>query len=107
MDLISLADLQDSTPVDTLLEVSLKLRKDDGDLLPDPHMYRRIVGSLVYLTITCLDISYAVQLVSQFMTAPQHLHRTIVKWIIQYLLGSSTCELFFLKGSSTHLDSMC
>ena len=47
MDFISLVDLQDSTPTDTLLEVNLKLQKDDGDFLPDAPMYRRIVGSLV------------------------------------------------------------
>ena len=51
-DLIELADLHDSSPVDTPIEVNLRLSKDDGDLLPDPHTYRRLVGSLVYLTIT-------------------------------------------------------
>ena len=80
-DLIELADLHDSSPVDTPIEVNLKLSKDNGDLLPDPHTYRRLVGSLVYLTITRPDISYAVNLVSQFMTAPRHLHLTDVKYI--------------------------
>ena len=50
--LIELADLNDSSSVDTPLEVNLKLSKDDGDFLPDPHTYRRLVDSLVYLTIT-------------------------------------------------------
>ena len=36
-DLIELTDLLDSSPVDTPLKVNLKLSKDDGDLLPDPH----------------------------------------------------------------------
>ena len=51
-DLTKLTDLHESLSVDTPIEVNLKLSKDDGDLLPDLHTYRRLVGSLVYLTIT-------------------------------------------------------
>ena len=86
-DLIELADLHESSPVDTPVEVNLKLSKDDGDLQSNLHTYRRLVGSLVYLTITRPDISYAVNLVSQFMTSARHLHLTTVKPIIRYLLG--------------------
>ena len=67
------AGLQDST-LDTSMELDLKLCKEEGDLLPDPAAYRTLVGSLVYLTITRPDISYAVQQVSQFMASPRHLH---------------------------------
>ena len=62
--LIGMDGLQNSTPVDTPLEVNVKLSKETGDLLPDSTLYRRLVGSLVYLTITQPDISYAVNLVN-------------------------------------------
>ena len=77
--LIKLADLHESSPVDTLLEVNLKLSKDDGDLLLDPHTYRRLVSNLIYLNITKPDIYYDVNLVSQFITSPRHLHLTVMK----------------------------
>ncbi|RWR76143.1 retrovirus-related Pol polyprotein from transposon TNT 1-94 isoform X1 [Cinnamomum micranthum f. kanehirae] len=86
-------------------EVNLKLSKDDGDLLPNPHTYRRLVGSLVYLTITRPDISYAVNLVSQFMTSPRHLHLTAVKRIIRYLLGTVTRGLYFSKDNPLQLTA--
>ena len=89
-DLVDLADLGNSSPVDTPLEVNAKLHQQDGDLLPDPTFYRRLVGSLVYLTITRPDLSYAVNLVSQFMTAPRHHHLATVKRLIRYILGTST-----------------
>lgn len=63
-DLIKLDGLQESTPVDTPLEANVKLRQEDGYLLPDPTMYCKLVDNLVCLTITQLDISYAVNLVS-------------------------------------------
>lgn len=44
-DIITLEGLQDSIPVDTPMEVNVKFRQDDGDLLDDPTLYRRLVGS--------------------------------------------------------------
>ena len=103
MDLIEMAGLQTSTPVDTPVEVNLQLAHDSGDLLPDATLYRRLVSSLIYLTITRPDISYAVNLVSQFMTQPRHLHLVAVRRILRYVLGTPSRGLFFLVGNSTSL----
>ena len=102
-DLIALAGLQDTSSVDTPMEVNTKYRQEEGDLLSDPTMYRQLVGSLNYLTITQLDISFAVQQVSQFMQAPCHLHFVVVRRIIQYLQGSSRRGLFFPHGTPLRL----
>ena len=56
-DLITLAGLEDTSSVDTLMEVNVKYKKDEQDLLDDPTFYRCLVGSLIYLTTTQLDIS--------------------------------------------------
>ena len=84
-DLITLAGLEDTSSVDTPMEVNVKYRKDEGDLLEEPTLYRRLVGSLIYLTTTRPDISYAVHQVSQFMSSPRHLHLFAVRSIIRYL----------------------
>ena len=37
-DLITLAGLEDTSSVDTLMEVNVKYRKEEGDLLDDPTL---------------------------------------------------------------------
>ena len=84
-DLITLASLEDTSSIDTLMEVNFKYRKGEGDLLDDPTLYQRLVGSLIYLTTTRPDISYVVHQVNQFMTSPRRLHLAAVRRIICYL----------------------
>lgn len=98
-----MAGLQNSTPVDTPLEINAKLSQDMGDLL-DATLYRRLAGSLIYLTITCPYISYAVNLVSQFMTQPRHLQLTVVWRIIRYLLGTPNRGLLFPVANTLSLS---
>jgi len=71
-----------------------------GESLPDATLYRQLVGSLIYLTVTRLDISYAVHLVSQFMSAPRSTHYAVVLRILRYVnetlfhgLHFSSCSL--------------
>jgi len=61
-------------PISIPLEQNVKLNADEGDLVEDTTMYRCIVGSLIYMTITRLDLSYVVGVVSQFMQTPQKPH---------------------------------
>ena len=49
--------------------MNVKYRRDEGDFLSDPSLYRQLVRSLNYLTITQLDISFVV-IVSQIVQAP-------------------------------------
>ncbi len=58
-------------PISIPLEQNVKLSVDEGNLVEDTIMYRRIVGSLIYMTITRPNLSYAVGVVSQFMQTPR------------------------------------
>ncbi|KAI3913119.1 hypothetical protein MKW98_007135 [Papaver atlanticum] len=69
-DIILRAGLTDSKIAETPLELNAKLNLTDGTVLSNPTMYRQLVGSLNYLTITRPYISYVVHIVSQFMSAP-------------------------------------
>ena len=102
-ELIQLAGLQESSSDGTPLEVNVKYHVDEGEQLSDPLLYRQLVGSLNYLTITRPDLSFAVQQVSQFMHSPRHLHMAAVRRIIRYVKGTASRGLFFPAGSSIQL----
>ena len=41
----------------------------EGELFEDSERYRRLVGKLNYLIVTCLDITHSVRVVSQYMSS--------------------------------------
>ena len=69
-ELLSRVGLTDSKTVDTLVDLNAHLTPSGGKPLANSSLYRRLVGNLVYLTVTCLDIYYAVHQVSQYLSAP-------------------------------------
>ena len=69
-ELLSRAGLTDSKTVGTPVELNAHLTPSRGKPLSNPSLYRCLVGSLVYLTVTRPDISYAVHQVGQYLSAP-------------------------------------
>jgi hypothetical protein len=72
-------------PISIPLEQNVKLSADEGDLVEDTTMYRCIVGSLIYMTITRPDLSYAVGVVSQFMQTPRKPHLDAMRGMLRYI----------------------
>ena len=67
--------------------------------MSSPSLYRRLVGSLVYLTVTRQEISYVVHQVSQYLSAPQSTHYATVLRILRYLKGTLFHGLFYSTQS--------
>ncbi|MCO5611992.1 hypothetical protein L7F22_066253 [Adiantum nelumboides] len=67
LDVFSKYGMADCKPISMPLDQNVKLRVDEGQMLEDVTMYRQIVGSLIYFTISWPDLSYLVGLESQFM----------------------------------------
>ena len=97
--LLSRAGLTDDKTVDTLVELNAHLTPLGGKLLSNPSLYRRLVGNLVYLTITHLDISYVVHQVSQYLFAPRSTHYAVVLHILRYLKGTLFHGFFYSAQS--------
>lgn len=95
LDLLSETGLLGSRPADTPMDSFVKLNSDQGVEFGDIGRYRRLVGNLIYLTVTRPDITYAVGVVSQFMHAPHQPHFEAVCCILRYLKGTSGRDLLY------------
>ena len=82
----------------TLVITCLKLSKDDEGSTVDPTLFKRLVGSLMYLTVTRKDIMYGVNLISRFMESPKDSHWQESKIIMRYV--SRTKDLGIMYSTS-------
>jgi hypothetical protein len=64
---------------------SKTLSRFDGEAFHDPSLYRSIVGSLQYLSLTRPNVFFAVNKVCQFLQRPTIPHWTAMKHILRYL----------------------
>ena len=85
LDILTDTGMLDCKSVDTPMAPNVKLVPSQRELLRDPGRYRRLVGKLNYLTITRLDISFLVSVVSQFLQSPCDSHWDVVVRILHYI----------------------
>ena len=98
-DILSQAGFIDSKTIDTSVELNVYLTPLGGKPLSNPSLYRRLVGSLVYLTVPRPDISYAIHQVSQYLSTPRSTHYTAVLRILRYLKGTLFHDFFYSAQS--------
>ncbi len=82
-------------PISIPLEQNVKLNVDEGDLVEDTTMYRHIMGSLIYMTITRPNLRYEVRVVSRFMQTPPKPHLDAMRHILKYIKHILQCEFFY------------
>jgi hypothetical protein len=86
-------------PISIPLEQNVKLNANEGDLVEDTTMYRCIVESLIYMTITRPYLSYVVGVVSQFMQTPQKPHLDVVRCMLRYIKHTLQCGICYKAKS--------
>ncbi|XP_071712656.1 uncharacterized mitochondrial protein AtMg00810-like [Rutidosis leptorrhynchoides] len=101
-DILARARLLDAKPAATPLSTSTYLTSH-GKPFHDATQYRSLVGALQYLTITRLDLSYAVNQVSQFLHAPTINNFQAVKRILGYIKGTLAYGLSFIHASAPNV----
>jgi len=87
-DLLVKTHMLDCNSINTPMVSSCKLSKTGSDTFSDPSLYKSVVGSLQYATITRPEIAYSVNKVCQLMSNPLESHWVVVKRILRYLKGT-------------------
>ncbi|KAJ0937235.1 putative RNA-directed DNA polymerase [Helianthus annuus] len=87
-------------PVGTPIELSHVINKDLEDkqeVLVEITGYQKLIGKLIYLSLTRPDICYAVQFLSQYMHRPCESHLKVALRLLRYLKLSPGKGLLFKK----------
>nr|KYP66665.1 hypothetical protein KK1_012967 [Cajanus cajan] len=79
----------------TPMDPNMKFLPCHGEPLKDPIRYCRRVRRLNYLTVTRLDITFAVSVVSQFLNAPCDSPQGAVMRILKYIKNAPGHRLLY------------
>jgi hypothetical protein len=90
---------QASTPMETHKQLTADLEGEDMDV----HLYRSMIGSLMYLTASRPDIMFAVCVCARFQVKPKQSHLQAVKRIFRYLKGQPRLGLWYPQDSPFEL----
>ncbi|CAL9030186.1 unnamed protein product [Prunus brigantina] len=85
LDLLTETGMLGCKLADTPIEMNYKLCEGMDQELTNKEQYQCLVGRLIYLAHTRLDIAYVVSVVNQFMHSPSVSHRNVVDRILRYL----------------------
>ncbi|XP_042983400.1 uncharacterized mitochondrial protein AtMg00810-like [Carya illinoinensis] len=106
LDILQDSGLSGCKPVAFPMESTLKLTANDSTPpLSDPASYRRLIGRLLYLTITRPDLAYSVQALSQFMSNPSTMHLQAAETVLRYVKATPGQGIFLSAASILHLKA--
>lgn len=105
-DLLQHTHMDYAKPAKSPCAFGPKLLKYDGVALDDPTIYRHIVGSLQYCTLTRPEIAFSVNQLCQHLHSPTFVYLLAAKRVLRYLKGSIDHGLWYTK-SSLLLNAIC
>ncbi|GJU65036.1 putative ribonuclease H-like domain-containing protein [Tanacetum coccineum] len=92
-------------PMDTPMVEKSKLDEDKEGKAVDPSHYRGMIGTLIYLTTSRLDLQFAICMCARYQARPTEKHLNAVKRIFRYLKGTVHRGLRYSKDSSFALTA--
>ena len=97
-DLLEKFQMKDCNPVKFPMNTNQKFNLNDGEERIDDHLYRSLIGSMLYLKNRCPDIMFATSFLSRFMQNPSKLHYGAAKRVLRYLMGTSSYGIWYTNN---------
>ena len=105
MELLSDTSLLASKPANVPMEQSAKFSSSMGEDVLNPSLYRRLIGKLLYLTLTRPDICHLVHKLSQVMSSPKVPHLQAAYRVLKYLRKTPGQGLFLFASLELRLKA--
>lgn len=107
LDILKEMGMQACRPSKFPMEQNCNLKGDSNAPIIDVMRYRRLVGRLLYLTVTRPKITYAVNTLCQFMTAPKQVYMDAVERVLRYLKSTPGQGILLSSSGELKLESYC
>lgn len=107
LDILEESGFQASRPSTFPMEQNLKLSKEDYSPAVDSAQYHRLIGRLLYLTVTRPDIVYSVNRLSQFLSDPHQSHMDTANRILRYLKMTPGQGILLPSDGNLILEAYC
>ncbi|GJY98943.1 uncharacterized mitochondrial protein-like protein, partial [Tanacetum coccineum] len=104
-DMLRRFDMESVRPATTPYEATKPKSKDEPDDAVNVHLYRSMLGSLMYLTASRPDIMFAVSACSRHQVTPLTSNLNAVKKIFKYLKGQPKLGLWYPRDSPFVLEA--
>ena len=88
-----------TTPMSTTLKLSLGA---DGNAVNET-LYRSMIGSLLYLTVSHPDIAFSMGVCARYQSKPKKSHIQAVKRILRYVNGTTEFGIWFTSYTNTNI----
>ena len=85
------------------IALGLNLSKEGSSKSVDPTLYKSMVGSLMYLTVTRPNVMHVVSLISRFMEIPRDSHWQVEKKILRYVNGTKGYGMLYTTSDEFEL----
>ncbi|XP_016505670.2 secreted RxLR effector protein 161-like [Nicotiana tabacum] len=95
--------MEGSKIIDTPIATATRLDMVEPGSSMDETMYRGIIGSLLYFTVSIPNIVFSVGLCARFQSNPKESHLKTVKRILRYLKGTQDLVLYYPLGDNFDL----
>jgi hypothetical protein len=102
-DILKKFGIKDGKPIKTPMGTNGHLDLDTGGKTVDQKVYQSMIGSLLYLCASWLDIMLSVCMCARFQADPKEVHLKAVKRIMRYLVYTPKFGLWYHKGSTFDL----
>jgi hypothetical protein len=102
-DMFKKFSMIDSQSISTQMGTNSNLDSDASGNMVDQKLYRSMIGSLLYVTVSRLDVMFSVCICARFQASPRESHLKATKRISRYLKHTQNIGLWYPKGAKFEL----